>query len=83
MKAQVDIPYTALKKAVERIEKKIGICDKLPSARFHILDDHMAEFFKEERGEWAFDGIICDQMGGESTGWGIEECQNCLRRKKK
>lgn len=96
MKGFIDIPCEELKKAIESIEKKQGVCKKLPSARFKwthsrvvsvpIIHDAaiqvgtlMPNIGKpSETSEIIFGGLVCDQLGGQSTGIGAEKCTRCM-----
>jgi len=85
----IDIPYRDLKKATEKIEKKVGICDHLPCGRFrfdfiktwseeHL--NHMGRITNNDGSNIRFELICCDgeKMGGNSTGTAAEHCRNCV-----
>ena len=87
----IDIPYEQLKKALEKIEAKKGICKVLPSARFswlysriiggkHIqVGENMPNLFApSERSFITFECLICDRLGGDSVGTSAENCRNCV-----
>jgi len=85
MIVSVDIPYKVLKEAVERIEKKQGICEKLPSARFMVHQNELPDINFDTFGvsvrpayTWFIQSLVCDQMGGKSTGCSAEHCKNCI-----
>jgi len=97
-KGMITIPYRLLKEAVDRIEKKKGVCVILPSARFEwedarILDyseighkpyiqvgEHMPSISGiDDTSKIEFTTLVCDQLGGESTGCAAERCENCLK----
>jgi hypothetical protein len=71
----LDIPYEELLKAVTEIQKKRGICDHPPMARFYIGPYSRSE-------DPAFEGLICDERGtkmqGRATGTAARGCTNCL-----
>lgn len=79
----IDIPYGELKKAITTIEKKVGICKILPHGRFlfdFVADCGLGIHRVEERDgqEIKFDLIVCEALGGESTGTSAKECRNCV-----
>jgi len=85
MIVSVDIPYEVLKKAVERIEQKKGICEKLPSARFMIHQDELPSIDIDSFNlsvrpayTWFVQTLVCDKMGGKSTGVAADQCENCV-----
>lgn len=89
MKGIIDIEYETLKEAVKAIEAKKGICEALPSARFswkhdrmvvgHLqVGNHMPSLGgPDECSGIKFELIVCDQLGGRSTGTSAKGCRNC------
>lgn len=74
MKCMVDIPHELILRAAEEINKKRGICNILPAARFS-----MASWDNE----FKYDGLVCDnRMGGKQTGIAAAHCNNCALEKK-
>ena len=69
----IDIPYAELKEAVDRAEKKEGVCKVLPQGRFG--------FGCRPK----FDYLVCcpSDMGGSATGTGAAGCKNCQQGKSK
>ncbi len=85
MIVSVDIPYKVLKEAVQRIEKKMGVCENLPSARFMVHQDDLprlsifsTDIPYQPAYSWFVETLVCDQMGGKSTGCSAEHCKNCI-----
>lgn len=94
MSGTIVIEYELLKKAVEQIEKKREVCRKLPSARFHwnierFIDGHGLQVgnhlavigMNDLDCVVTLDTLICDRIGGESTGDQATICQNCKEKK--
>jgi hypothetical protein len=91
----IDIEYETLKQAIKEIESKRGICEILPSARFKWQYDriiggltqvgnHMPRVYQpEECSQVAFDCLVCDRLGGRSTGTGAKNCRNCKPLKRR
>ena len=66
----IDIQKSEINKYLNDAEKKKGVCDVIPAARFSIRDE----------GPVQYTGMICHpmDMGGEATGIGASSCENCL-----
>lgn len=89
MAGLIDIEYETLKQAIKAIEAKEGICERLPSARFRWrrermvgnliqVGNHMISLERPDKNSHLdFELIVCDQLGGRSTGTGANMCQNC------
>lgn len=64
----IDIENDELQKYFEAVNKKVGICDILPRARFSLVTN----------GGPIYTGLVCsEKMGGRQTGIGAEYCNNC------
>jgi len=64
----VDIENDELQKYFDAVQKKVGVCDFLPRARFSL----------QINGAPVYDGLVCsEKMGGKQTGVGAEHCENC------
>jgi hypothetical protein len=64
----VDIENDELQKYFDDVQKKIGVCDILPSARFALRTN----------GVPTYDGLVCsEKMGGRQTGVAAGTCKNC------
>lgn len=73
MKVMVDITHEQMFKAYKLIEKKRGVCDILPSARFSMSDGESYI---------TFDTLVCDdRMGSKQTGISAQYCDNCIKAK--
>jgi hypothetical protein len=85
----IDIEYETLKQAIQEIEKKKGVCEKLPSARFRWAYERLTGgvlqvgnnmpnlMAKDDCSDVMFELIVCDQLGGKSTGTSAAICYNC------
>jgi hypothetical protein len=70
----VDIPHELILKAADEINKKQGVCDILPAARFSMTDG---------TNEFRYDTLVCDKrMGVKQTGTCAHLCKNCALEKK-
>jgi hypothetical protein len=68
----IDIENDELQKYFQAVQKKVGICDILPRARFAL----------KTNGVPMYDGLVCsEKMGGRQTGVGAEYCTNCQLEK--
>jgi hypothetical protein len=69
----LDVPYKSLKKAQDAITvtNRHKVCEIVPQARFSIQED----------GSVSFDGLVCKDLGGRSTGVGAGYCTNCKLEK--
>lgn len=79
----IDIPYKELKKAVVEAEKKKGICKLLPHGRFtfEFVRDcgYSVRRVEESDGQKInFDLLVCEGIGGKSTGTSANICKNCV-----
>ena len=64
----VDIENDELQKYFEAVQKKVGVCDILPRARFALRTN----------GSPTYNGLVCsEKMGDRQTGSGAEHCENC------
>ena len=73
MKSSVDIPASVLLEAYREINKKEGVCEVLPNARFGIVG------FPFGTDEWKFSGLICGLKDHRrNTGFGVVLCKKCL-----
>ena len=73
MKCMVDIPHELILSAAAEIDKKRGVCNILPRARFSMCDGATSFYF---------DGLVCDErMGGKQTGVAAAQCRNCALEK--
>jgi len=70
----IDIENDELQKYFDAVQKKTGVCEILPCARFAmILNDRPR-----------YNGLVCSKkMGGRNTGVGAESCTNCFIEKMK
>lgn len=90
----IDIPYRLLKEAVQRIEKKEGTCHVLPSCRFEWDGARVNKYGEPtiqisenmpsldcgwEHGTIKLTTLVCEGVGGESTGTAAERCENCIK----
>lgn len=79
----IDIPFTELKKAVKEAEKKQGICKILPHGRFlfSFVRDcglNVRRIEEEDGQKITFDLLVCEALGGNSTGTSADHCRNCV-----
>uniref|UniRef100_A0A6M3LCV2 Uncharacterized protein n=1 Tax=viral metagenome TaxID=1070528 RepID=A0A6M3LCV2_9ZZZZ len=85
----IDIEYETLKSAIKEIEKKKDTCKILPSARFiwnngricfEVIQvgNHMPNIGAPDSNAGViFSLLVCDQLGGKSTGTSAGCCSNC------
>ena len=64
----LDIPHSELEKYWTDAKKKKRVCDVIPRGRFYIQVD----------GRITYNGLVCKDIGGSSTGVGAESCRNCV-----
>jgi len=66
----IDIPYTAIVAAYEAGQKKINVCEVMPSSRFNIYPTRGVKF----------NGLVCKGFEFErASGVGAQWCNNCIR----
>lgn len=79
----IDIPFTEIEKAYKASIKKRNICKLIPHSRFtfdFVMDcGYGTRRVEEEDGnKIQFEQIVCEGIGGESTGTSASTCRNCI-----
>ena len=69
----IDVSFAEIQKYIEEVNTKRGLCKVLPQARFFVTSEG-----------FEYDGLVCKDLGGKSTGCAAFFCKNCeLDRPKK